>query len=263
VSVANALRRVMIAEVPTLAIEMVDIEENTTVLFDEFLAHRMGLIPLQSAMVDKFKSPRECTCVETCTNCSVPYVLSVKNTTADNRTVNVTSHDLKYDGDDDHMSSQVPHPVGHDNAENKVLIVKLAKNQEIRMRCVAKKGTGKEHAKYQPVSTAVFQWEPEIALSQPLLDKLPEADKEAFASSCPTRVFHYDEQNHQVRLTFLFTSLSFISSHRPLALAHTHFSLPITLFLPLTLTRLQLRTPAAARTVRSALSRRRRSARRT
>lgn len=54
VSLANALRRILVAEVPTMAVDLVEIEENNSVLFDEFLAHRLGLIPLVSTEVDRF-----------------------------------------------------------------------------------------------------------------------------------------------------------------------------------------------------------------
>jgi DNA-directed RNA polymerase I and III subunit RPAC1 len=43
---ANALRRIMIAEIPTMAIEKVEMWQNTSVIPDENLAHRMGLVPI-------------------------------------------------------------------------------------------------------------------------------------------------------------------------------------------------------------------------
>lgn len=48
VSFANALRRILLAEVHSVAIEKVYIQNNTSIVHDEVLAHRMGLIPLMA-----------------------------------------------------------------------------------------------------------------------------------------------------------------------------------------------------------------------
>ena len=47
-SIANALRRIIISEIPTMAIEKVDMYMNTSVIPDEILAHRLGLIPMMA-----------------------------------------------------------------------------------------------------------------------------------------------------------------------------------------------------------------------
>mmetsp|Transcript_15670 Transcript_15670/g.23739 ORF Transcript_15670/g.23739 Transcript_15670/m.23739 type:complete len:83 (-) Transcript_15670:908-1156(-) len=54
-SMANALRRIMIGETPTLAIDLVEFHENSTVLNDEYIAHRLGMIPIRYQAPDSFK----------------------------------------------------------------------------------------------------------------------------------------------------------------------------------------------------------------
>jgi len=62
VSMANSLRRIMMVEVPTVAIDLVEITANSSVLQDEFIAHRLGLIPLSSQGAMAMLLPEECPC---------------------------------------------------------------------------------------------------------------------------------------------------------------------------------------------------------
>ena len=77
-SIANSLRRIMISEVPTIAIDLVSIEINTSLLNDEFLSHRLGLIPLKSDCTRKLKYTRECECENYCSGCSFIFNLNFK-----------------------------------------------------------------------------------------------------------------------------------------------------------------------------------------
>ena len=75
-TIANALRRIIIAEVPTMAIDIVEIKENTSALHDEFIAHRCGLIPLISVDVDQYKYLNQCSCqYGNCEKCAVMFDL--------------------------------------------------------------------------------------------------------------------------------------------------------------------------------------------
>ncbi|KAJ1725476.1 RNA polymerase II subunit 3 [Coemansia biformis] len=140
----------MIAEVPTMAIDMVLFNENTSVLADEFFAHRLGLVPLVSTSVDQFKYSRDCTCGEYCKECSVEFTLHVKCTEPGTRVVH--SSELI-------SSNKDVVPVVDDNGRG-VILLKLSKGQEINVHCVAKKGVAKEHAKWSPCAAVGFEYDP-------------------------------------------------------------------------------------------------------
>lgn len=167
-SVANALRRVMLAEVPTMAIDLVEIETNTSVLSDEMLAHRLGLIPLrvatasQSDNVDgEFRYNRECTCAQHCPQCSVELTLSVKCT---NQDVTMDVHDTDLVSLNDAVQPLSVATPTNPQPQPPILIAKLRRNQEIKLRCIAKKGIGKEHAKWSPASAVAFEYDPDNVL---------------------------------------------------------------------------------------------------
>ncbi|KAB5586041.1 DNA-directed RNA polymerase [Coniochaeta sp. 2T2.1] len=152
----NSLRRVMMAEVPTLAIDLVEVDENSSAIADEVLSHRLGLIPLNSADLDSVLYTRDCDCEQYCENCSVKLTLHVKCTSDEN--MNVYARDLIVDPSRPNQTVGVP--IITDPEGNGVLIAKLNKGQEINLACIAKKGIAKEHAKWMPTTAIGFEYDP-------------------------------------------------------------------------------------------------------
>lgn len=171
VSVANAIRRTMIAEVPIMAIDLVTVLENTSCLHDEYIVHRLGLIPLKSTNIDEFQYAQDCEeCDDHCGRCSVTFSLNV-TAPNDGRVKRVTSYDLKItntekeswchdvqpihdSGDDEGNESERDHRLGG------ILIARLTRGQKIVMDCIARKGIAKDHAKWSPMCTVSYRIQP-------------------------------------------------------------------------------------------------------
>ncbi len=139
----NAIRRMAISEVPTLAIDDVVILENSSVMHDEAVAHRLGLIPLRTGL-DRFVMPQDCDCKSTL-GCSKCRVLLVLDSEAMEKTKIVTSGELL-------SEDELVKPVSKD-----IPIVVLAPAQKLKFEAYARLGVGKDHAKWQPTSAAIVK----------------------------------------------------------------------------------------------------------
>ncbi len=148
--IVNALRRVLIADMPCLAIDEVVVLDNTSVMFDEVLAHRLAMIPLKTNL-KRFPKIEECEegLVDQA-QCSARLILQVE---AREPTV-VYSRDLKSDDPD-------VEPVYPD-----IPIVKLGKGQRIVLEAIAKLGRAREHVKWQACLAAYYYY-PKVEIVNP------------------------------------------------------------------------------------------------
>jgi DNA-directed RNA polymerase subunit D len=145
---ANAFRRAMIGEVPTLAIENVRIYDNTSAFFDEMLAHRLGLIPIKTDL-STYVTQEKCSCGGAgCPGCMVTFTLSVEGPKT------VLSSDL------------IPQDPKATPVYDNIPIVKLAKGQKLVIEAHAVLNTGREHAKWQPTLVCGFKNHPVVSISE-------------------------------------------------------------------------------------------------
>jgi DNA-directed RNA polymerase II subunit RPB3 len=211
-SVANTLRRIMIAEVPTLAIDLVEFHENSTVLNDEYIAHRMGLIPVRyqpaeslkgSDCSDAFLPHRECVCYEHCMRCSVEFELDITYKVTGEEDVlaplTVTSKDLVSNNElvqPAHFLSQDEQDEAQDEG---VAIVKLGPGQRLKLKAIARMGISKEHAKWCPVAVATYRFWPEIHINDEQMATLTLEQKQELVDTCPDRILELDEVTGDIR----------------------------------------------------------------
>ncbi|KAF8331920.1 DNA-directed RNA polymerases I and III 40 kDa polypeptide [Cantharellus anzutake] len=176
-SIANAFRRILIAEVPTMAIEGVYLFNNTSVIQDEVLGHRIGLIPLKVDPTNfEYLTPgggasdRNTLVFDLLIECKRNPKAKAGETDPEKLYINsnVYSRDLKWkpQGEQDEVFQVPPAP-----ANPNILIAKLRPGQEIEAQFHAHKGKGEEHAKWSPVATASYRLLPHITIQEPILPR--------------------------------------------------------------------------------------------
>lgn len=149
---ANALRRTMISEVPCMTIDDIFIFDNSSVMPDEVLAHRVGFVPLVTDL-DSYVLPERCTCGSDL-GCSLCRVVLTLDAEAEGETRTVYSGDLV--SEDPRIVPMSPN----------IPLVKLAPGQAVKFEAYARLGVGKMHAKWQPVSTSIYQHLADIKIDE-------------------------------------------------------------------------------------------------
>jgi len=162
---ANTLRRVIMNRVPVLAIETVEFKKNNSVLYDEQIAHRMGLVPLTTDQ-KSYNMKSECKCEgKGCAQCELKFKLKAKGPC------------IVYASD---MKSQDPKIKP---AFANIPIVKLLKGQELELAAVAEMSEAREHVKWSP-GLVHYKYKPEIDITK------KGESCEMCADVCPVDVFN-------------------------------------------------------------------------
>ncbi len=169
----NTYRRLVLEKVPAMAIDTVELIENSSALYDEMLAHRLGLVVLKTD-VESYFVKENCKCKGVgCARCTLDLTLDVEGPG------NVYAEQLK---------SKDPAVVP---VQGKTLLVKLLAHQKVKLIARAVLSTGKEHIKFSP-GLVYYQGYPNIKIGAV---KSPDVIVEV----CPTNVFVSDHKKLTVK----------------------------------------------------------------
>ena len=164
VTFANLLRRYILDKVYTMAIEEVEFKEHSSALYDEMVAHRLGLIPL-STDLKSYDPIKKCKCGgEGCNRCTLKLTLKADGP----KTVYASEIKSK----DPKVKPIYP----------KMPIVKILKDQKIEILATAVLGQGEDHVKFSP-GFAFYKLKPEVKVAKSV------KNAEQVAKNCPVQVF--------------------------------------------------------------------------
>jgi len=237
-AMVNALRRLLLSDVPSMAIEKVHMYQNTSIMQDEVLAHRLGLIPLKAdPRLFAWKPEPE-------TNQTKGKVESSDEGTESDTLEFQLAVKCKSSGEpgkpyiDDHVltshmkwvpkGSQASWAGEVGPTEPDILINKLRPGHQMEMTLFAVKGIGRDHAKFSPVSTAFYRLLPHIQIQRPIRGEAAQRLQKCFSpgvvtiqegeakvtaprlDSCSRNVYRYEDLKDAVELSkvkdhFIFT----------------------------------------------------------
>uniref|UniRef100_A0A8C4WZT6 DNA-directed RNA polymerases I and III subunit RPAC1 n=1 Tax=Eptatretus burgeri TaxID=7764 RepID=A0A8C4WZT6_EPTBU len=190
-AIANAFRRILLAEVPTMAVEKVFLYNNTSIIQDEILAHRLGLVPFRAdPRLFEFRSE-------------------------------VYTRHFRWVPLGNQADIYEPNSIGPVHKD--ILLAQLRPGQEIDLMMHCVKGIGKDHAKFSPVATASYRLLPDVHLLAPIEGELAETLRDCFSpgvisveiingkkvarvvnarmDNCSREVFRHEELKNLVKLT--------------------------------------------------------------
>jgi len=176
---ANSLRRILLGEIRTIAIEKVFFFYNSSILNDETIAHRLGLIPISinSEFLSRTKLGNH-NKIE-----KIVLEFKIKNQQETFKKISVYSKSIKlknYGLFSSMNKNSAITPVFRD-----ILILKLNPGQKIKCECHCVVDSGSKHAKFSPVGTAFYRISPRIKIVKEIFGN----DAEKINEICPVKVF--------------------------------------------------------------------------